>query len=122
MTNLNLYLSCDKGNKKGNKNLAKFFCWYDKIQTQVCTYLLDVNCVDEDTSDIFPGIKHSIERFFSTLDHPIPDIKLRGQCTDSGGGGTLFVLANEMKKKISKQYIPHFILHTTQCPNRFTKC
>ena len=31
-TNPNIYLSCDKGNKKGNKNLAKFFCWYDITQ------------------------------------------------------------------------------------------
>ena len=23
-----VYISCDKGNKKGNKNLAKYLCWY----------------------------------------------------------------------------------------------
>ena len=23
-----VFISCDKGNKKGNKNLAKYLCWY----------------------------------------------------------------------------------------------
>ena len=30
-----LYVSIDKGNKKGNKNLAKFICWYDKKEKEV---------------------------------------------------------------------------------------
>ena len=25
-----VYITCDKGNKKGNTNLAKYLCWYDK--------------------------------------------------------------------------------------------
>ena len=61
--NSNVYLSCDKGNKKGNKNLAKFFCWYNVKKEKVLRFLLDVNCVDEDTDDIFEGIHHSIKRF-----------------------------------------------------------
>ena len=86
--NPNIYFSSDKGNKKGNKNLAKFFCWYDVIKKIVRTFLLDVDCVDENTEDIFKGTYHSIQRFFeSTCVRNNTDIpKLRGQCTDSGGG------------------------------------
>ena len=62
---------------------------------KVLTFLLDMDCVDEDTNNIFKGIHHSIRRFFSstdaTTDGHIP--KLRGQRMDSGGGGILFALA-----------------------------
>ena len=99
--NSNVYLSCDKkGNKKGNKNLAKFFCWYNVMKMKVLTFLLDVDCVDEHTDDIFQGIHHSIKRFFSWTDASDDNfsLKLRGQCTDSGGGGTLFALASKVNK------------------------
>ena len=33
--NPNIFVSADKGNKKGNKNLAKFVCWYDIDEKQV---------------------------------------------------------------------------------------
>ena len=98
--NPNVYLSCDKGNKKGNKNLAKFLCWYDVNKKRVRTFLIDVCCVDEDTTDIFQGVYHSIKRFFDADDgNTNADLlKLRGQCTDSGGGGTLYALANKIKE------------------------
>ena len=64
-TNPNVYLALDKGNKKGNKNLAKFFCWYDTEKDKVQTYLLDVDCVDEDTADTFKGLEHSIKILFA---------------------------------------------------------
>ena len=37
-TNPCVYLSCDKGNKQGNKNLAKVISWYDKKKS---TYIFD---------------------------------------------------------------------------------
>ena len=98
LENPHVYLACDKGNKKGNKNLAKFFCWYCKKDRKVRTFLIDVDCVDEDTADIFAGIHHSIKRFFESNDGEDVSIKFRGQCTDSGGGGTLFALAKVMKQ------------------------
>ena len=99
LANPHVYLACDKGNKKGNKNLAKFCCRYYKKERKVCTFLIDVDCVDEDTADIFAGIHHSIKRFFDTYDDEEEvSIKFRGQCTDSGGGGTLFALAKAMKQ------------------------
>ena len=95
-SNPNVYLALDKGNKKGNKNLAKFFCWYDTEKDKVQTYLLDVDCVDEDTTDTFKGLEHSIKRFFAP-NMTEESFLFRGQCTDSGGGGTLFALAKLIK-------------------------
>ena len=54
-SNPNVYTALDKGNKKGNKNLAKYFCWFDVRKHKVNTYLIDVDCVDENTADTFDG-------------------------------------------------------------------
>ena len=59
-----IYAAFDKGNKKENKNLAKFLCWYDRKKKEVCTFLIDVDYVDEDIDAIFDGIIHSLRRFF----------------------------------------------------------
>ena len=78
-----VYISADKGNKKGNKNLAKFICWFDLYEKEVKKFLLDVNCTDESTSEIIDAIAHSLRRIF-------PDnieVQIYNQCTDSGGGG-----------------------------------
>ena len=93
-SNPRVYLSCDKGNKKGNKNLAKYISWYCKDSKRVKTYLLDVNCTDENTDDIANAIKHSLVQTFG-IDN-IPTIF--GQCTDSGGGGTGKKLYAEIEK------------------------
>ena len=50
---------------------------------------------DEDVSDIVAAILHSLKRVF-------PDgreIKLDGQCTDSGGGGTKHAFSRAMTEK-----------------------
>ena len=80
-------MSFDKGNKKGNKNLAKFVCWFDKAEKQIKIFLLDVDCTDENTNEICDALKHSINRLL-----PGMTVKLLGQCTDSGGGGTKYAL------------------------------
>ena len=54
-----VYISCDKGNKKGNKNLANYLCWYCVEDKKVKTYLLDVNCTDKSRKDIAREIYHS---------------------------------------------------------------
>ena len=90
-----VYISADKGNKKGNKNLAKFICWYDVEAKEVKTLLLDVNCTDENTNEIADAIMHSLKKLF-------PDrtsVRLYGQCTDSGGGGTKYALSAAMKER-----------------------
>ena len=62
--NLNVLISVDKGNTKGNKNLAKFLCWYDKDGKYVKPCMLDFDCLDEHTTDVYEGIRHSLTRFF----------------------------------------------------------
>ena len=78
-----MYISCDKGNTDGNKNLAKYLCWYYKEEKRVKTFLLDVDCTDKDTNDIVKAIQHSLARMFNDS-----TIKIFGQFTDIGGGGT----------------------------------
>ena len=41
----------------------------------------DCDCTDESTEDVAMALKHSLERIFSAG----VDVKLIGQCTDSGG-------------------------------------
>jgi len=95
MNEAHVYLSSDKGNKKGNKNLAKFVCWYDTKDERVKTFLLDVDCTEEETCEIAEAVQHALKKVFrDTLTK-----KLRGQCTDSGGGGTLHALARELKAR-----------------------
>ena len=92
--NTNVYVSADKGNKKGNKNLAKFVCWFDKKENQVKIFLLDVDCTDEATKNIADALEHSMRRI-----SPNCTISILGQCTDSGGGGTKFALARALTEK-----------------------
>ena len=90
-----LYFSVDKGNKKGNKNLAKYICWYDKKKDAVTIFLVDVNCSDESTDEVADATIHSLRRLFSDGEN----IRLHGQCTDSGGGGTLHSMARAMHSR-----------------------
>ena len=81
--------------KIGNKNLAKFICWYDIYDHGVKTFLLDVDYTDEDTDEIVGALEHSLRQLFPT---DIP-VCIYGQCTDSGGGGTLDALAWALETK-----------------------
>ena len=54
-------MSCDKGNKIGNKNLAKYISWYDVEEQKVRTLLLDVDCSDDDTKDVVDAVCHSLK-------------------------------------------------------------
>ena len=59
-----IYICADKGNKKGNKNLPKFICWYDLDDEKVKTSMIDCNCTDESIKDIPRALRHSIARIF----------------------------------------------------------
>ena len=58
--NYHVFISADKGNKKGKKNLAKFICWYDIDDCEVKTFLLGVDCTDEDTNEVAGALEHSL--------------------------------------------------------------
>ena len=108
-----VFISADKGNKAGNKNLAKYICWYDKELKRVRKFLLDVDCSDEDTKDTALALKHALERVWP----PDGPIYLMGQCNDSGGGRTLHALAQELNALglCHKQYfVTSCTLHNPQ--------
>ena len=42
-----VFMTSDKGSKKGNKNLANVISWTDKIERKVKENLIDTNCSDE---------------------------------------------------------------------------
>lgn len=94
-TNHYVYVSADKGNKKRNKNLAKFIFWYDIDDCDVKTFLLNVDCTDEDTDEIAYTIEHSLQRLFPND----VEVYIYVQCTDSGGSGTLEVLARALRTR-----------------------
>ena len=101
--NLYVYLSVDKGNKKGNKNLARFLCWYDEDTKKIRNFLIDMNCTDESTAEIVEGIIHSLKKFTPS----IRVILFEGQCTDSGGDGMKYVLQRELttRQMVTKGYL-----------------
>ena len=53
-------VSSDKENKKGNKNVANFICWFDREKGEIKKFLINVDCADEDTSDIMDTVYHSL--------------------------------------------------------------
>ena len=55
--------------------------------------MLDINCTDKHTADTARAIHHALKKICSK-DLPII---LYGQCTNSGGGGTLHALACALK-------------------------
>ena len=68
-------------------------CWYDDDDERVKTQILDTDCTDKDTSQICEGIIHSLKNYFPG----VTEIKLHGQCTDRGGGGTKHALKKALK-------------------------
>ena len=65
----------------------------NKEDNKVKTFLLDCDCTDENTSDVASAIVHSLNRTF--LD--AVEVKVAGQCTDSGGGGTKLALQQALQ-------------------------
>ena len=54
-----------------------------------------MDCTDEHTDNIADALIHSLQRLLPE----ILQIKIRGQCTDSGGGGTKFALAIALEQR-----------------------
>jgi len=86
-----IYLSCDKGNKGGVGHFVKHLSWFDFDNMVVKKQLLDLDGSDGASEACAFAIKHSLLK----LGH---DQQLSGQTTDSGGGGVLEGLADELAK------------------------
>ena len=88
---IQVFLSCDKGNKKGVSHFVKILSWYDTTTKSVVKQLLDIDGSDGKTVECAHAIAVSLKK--------IGNIKLQGQTTDSGGGGVLDGLANALGAK-----------------------
>jgi hypothetical protein len=90
-----VFMSCNKGNKKGLSHFVKILSWWDKVEKQVQTFVLDIDA-SEGTSE---GCAEAIEHSMKKLNHAIALLILTGQTTDSGGGGVSESLMSELNKR-----------------------
>ena len=82
----------DKGQ---NENLCKRLAWFSKEDRIQKTVLLDVDKAGGSSKECANTITHSLKKLLGVES---PNIKFAGQMTDSGGGGTLESVAEELKK------------------------
>jgi hypothetical protein len=91
----NVFLSCNKGNKKGLSHFVKILSWWDKTEKKAQTFVLDIDASEGTSEGCAEAIQHSMKKVNkSTITLP-----LKGQTTDSGGGGVLESLGNQLKKR-----------------------
>jgi hypothetical protein len=57
----NVFMSCDKGNKKGLSHFVKILSWWDKIQKKVQTFVLDVDASEGTSEGCAKAIEHSMK-------------------------------------------------------------
>jgi hypothetical protein len=79
----NVFLSCDKGNKKGLSHFVKILSWWDKTEKKVQTFVLDIDASEGTSEGCAEAIQHSMKKVNKTT----ITLPLKGQTTDSGGGG-----------------------------------
>jgi hypothetical protein len=89
--NVQVFLSCDKGNKKGVGHFVKVLSWYDNETKSVRKQLLDIDGTEGLTDDCGEAIAVSLKK--------VGSIKLQGQTTDSGGGGVLDGLHRSLEER-----------------------
>jgi hypothetical protein len=90
----NLFLSCDKGNKKGLSHFVKILSWWDKIEKKVQTFVLDIDASEGTSEGCAEAIQHSMKKVHNTI-----ALLLKGQTTDSGGGCVFESLGKQSQKR-----------------------
>jgi hypothetical protein len=86
--NKTVFLSCDKGNKKGISHFVKILSWWNSETMEVQKRVLDIDASEGTSEMCAAAIAVSLKK--------IGSIKLQGQTTDSGGGGVLDGLAKKL--------------------------
>jgi len=94
LVNKQIFMSCDKGNKKGVGHFVKVLSWWNSTRCCVSSQLLDIDASGGNSADCALAIQASINKLKMNDDDATH--KLAGQCADSGGGGVLDGLAKEM--------------------------
>ena len=90
-----IYLSCDKGNKKGIGHFVKYLSWWNKDDPKVDVQLLDIDASGGTSTECASAIQASINKL-RMVDNDGTNL-LHGQTTDSGGGGVLEHLRDQME-------------------------
>jgi hypothetical protein len=91
----NVSMSCDKGNDKGLSHFVKILSWWDEVEKQVQTFVLDVDASKGTSEGCAEAIEHSMKK----LNHANALLVLTGQTTDSGGGVVSESLMSELNKR-----------------------
>ena len=112
-----VYLSSDKGNKKGVGHFVKCLSWFnfDADMLKVQKQLLDNDASDGKTVECARAIKASLGK----VSHGETDALLNGSASDSGGGGVLDDLAEKLQAEgvcdTTESYlVSNCTLHATQ--------
>ena len=81
-----LFLACDKGNKKKDNFFVKYFSWWDSKTGTVKKKLLDCDAAEGSSDDA----STAIDALMVKLDAEGENTRkmISGCCTDNGGGGT----------------------------------
>jgi hypothetical protein len=108
-----VFLSCDKGNKKGIGHFVKILSWWDKQMERVRKFTLDIDASEGTSAACADAIEHSLAKVCTALKILI----LSGQSTDSGGGGVLESFATKLNEKgLCKEvyHVANCTLHAIQ--------
>ena len=90
-----VFLSCDKGHRKGVDHFAKILSWWDKEEDRVRSTLLDIDGAGSTSKECANAIKNSLCKMMPAFARLAVFV---GITTDSGGGGVLESLATEMEQ------------------------
>ena len=94
-----IYILADKANssKKGAQTatLPKIISFTNKTTHKIEEFILDTDAAGEDSVEVAKALISSLDRL-RKID-PELYFTIMGQCTDSGGGGTLFSLATALR-------------------------
>jgi len=90
-----MHLSCDKGNKRGVSHFIKLLSSWDPTNKRVDVQVLDIDGSGGATADCAKATQASINKL--KVNDADQTHLLAGQSTDSGGGGVLESLAEEMQ-------------------------
>ena len=111
-SNPNVYISCDKGTseKKGklNATFPKILTWYNPKSKAIEEILLDVELAGSESECAAKAIAHSLNRIIELSDNKL-NLTILGVFTDSGGGGTLQPLLEELS--LALDHHPHITIH-----------
>ena len=87
-----VFLSCDKGNKKGVGHFIKILSWYNTDTFSVKKQIVDIDASEGTMEACADAIAFSLKKLGGNL-------KLQGLTTDSGGGGVLDGLASAITRR-----------------------